>query len=113
MMFMSLSSNTTGVTCGAGVAYSSGPHEFTPSIQWIFLLLLVSSSFSSFIHLNPAFTQKTGDGYWVPLYGVNFAAVTCSMSRCEMTSLRSICLLLVAFKCYSYFHFYLNPVVMR
>jgi hypothetical protein len=30
MMFMSFCSNTTGVTCGAGAAYTSGPHEFTP-----------------------------------------------------------------------------------
>jgi len=29
---MSLNGNTTGVTCGAGAAYTSGPHEFTPSI---------------------------------------------------------------------------------
>ena len=34
MMFMSLNSNTTGVTCGARTANPSGAHEFTPGIKW-------------------------------------------------------------------------------
>ena len=30
MMFLSFSSNTTGVTCGAGTASPSGANKFTP-----------------------------------------------------------------------------------
>jgi len=29
-----INSNTTGVTCGAGIAYPSGEPEFTPTFQW-------------------------------------------------------------------------------
>ena len=32
MMFVSSSSNTTGIKCGAGRANHSGTHVFTPSV---------------------------------------------------------------------------------
>ena len=38
MMFVSFNSNTTGVTCGAGTANSSGTSEYTPGFSGFALL---------------------------------------------------------------------------
>ena len=34
MMFVSLNSKTTGISCGAGIAYPSGAPRYTHGCKW-------------------------------------------------------------------------------